>query len=1405
MNNEIRFRVALDGAQQVQAGAQQAAQGVERLGTTFNAAQRQAGLTGQQTAQLSNQLQDLFIQIQAGGNPLTAFLQQGSQLSAVFGGAGNALRAVAGLVTPAVAAFAGVAAALGTVAYAFLQGDKERMAFAKGIAMTGNAAGVTASQLNELAKAAASYGASRGQGADVLAQLVATGQVAGSVLGKATEAAIRLERDGGVAIDKTVQAFAEIGKSPVEAIKRLNEGQNFLSAGTYKQIRALQEQGKELQAAALAQETYATASVSRMKELENQLGAVEKAWRFVGREAAEAWQKILNIGRPDMLQDQFKAAQAALDALEAGGGPRQYRPGLDRPEFGAALEKRKQDQRQVVESLRAQVLAEIEVAQATADGAAARDKSIKAIDQQADAAKKAAEEFRHLADAGRNMVEGWNLSDAGFDPSFIQQMKELQAYAKAAGLSTEQLAVATERLLQKQPFAQRELKAVQDLARARADARNAEDKGIDEYLDKQQKARDASLQSAQDSILKLQEESAAAELMRGTNLSLAEAIELVGIARLREQQGRLTEGSEPYIALEREIEARRQLIGLLGEKATREASAKAAADSAQEWERTASDIRGALTDAFRRAFESGDDFGSAFAKTLGNEIKARVAAALAEALAGQVLALAFGANGGAGGGSGYGNTLQGINAAGTLYQAYNGQGIVGGAAGYLASTNYAYGAAIGTTNVGAGSQAAMLAAQTGEFGTAGTVATSQAAAGAGSGAASWASVAGWVAFAILGAMKASSDYSEGFNSSGSRQVSKDTGVYAFGGYEADRSNFFKKLGVGDRWADILSGSTAVAKIFGRAAPRVDATGVSGWLGNGDFAGQAYADVVEKGGIFRSDKRYTEMSALPEELGRFMDDASAAVFNKAKDFGAALGLPAQALSNVTTEIKVALTDDADANFKAIAEALGTYGDALVAGYADAVKPLANYGETTAQTISRVGESISGVNDVLDALGLTALQASIDGGKAAIALQSAFGGLSTLQQAASGYLQNYYSDSERSALTRRAIGQTLGAAGLEVPATREAFRSLVDAQDLMTESGRNAFAVLMSVQDAFASLADVGRSVTDILNERNDIEERRLTLLGDTAALRELQLAKLDASNRPLQQTVYGLEDAAALRSAIDSNIAKFLTPQQAADYQYSTIARDLQSAGLFGGDANLAGTLKGASKDQIFAFASQFVALASNSTDAKIAIVEAAGALASLKETAAAAAEEFAKRITQFTSQLRSSDLSPLSFREQLNNARGLYERTLTRAQAGDTSAQQDLLGNAQAYLQELRSFFGSSADYAAAFTRVTTDLDKLGAPSVDPQVQAIRDQVVQLEAVRSSVVDLSTTSGNRADTQAELARAQIVELQNVVEAQAGTNAALAAGHRALWDQLEALNVRVQRLLDNAQLDAVSPT
>lgn len=1364
MSTEIRFRVALDGAQQVQAGAQAAAQGMDRLAQASGAAQRQAGLTGQQTAQLSNQLQDLFIQIQAGGNPLTAFLQQGSQLSAVFGGAGNALRAVAGLVTPTVAAFAGVAAAVGTVAYAFLQGDKERMAFARGIVLTGNAAGVTASQLNEMAKAAASFGATRGQGADVLAQLVATGQVAAGVLGQATEAAIRLQRDGGIAIDQTVKAFADLGKNPVEAIKRLNDGQNFLSAGTYKQIRALQDQGKEFEAARVAQEAYATASISRTKELEAQLGLVEKAWRLVGREAAAAWQAILNIGAPATTLDRFNEKQAEIAKILASAGGKE-------PAQGTASALRIGGLRTQLEFLRAQVLAEQEVAQATADGAEARDKSIKSIDKQADAAKKAADEFKQLALAGRDLVQSFTLEEAGSTTDIIAKWEQLNAARKAGLITLEQQIAAQQRLAQLQPFAQRELKDAQDLARARADARNAEDKGIQEYIDQQQKAREASLKGVEDSIAKLQEENAAAELMRGTNLTLAEAIEQVAIARLREQQARYSEGSEPYLAVEREIEARQRLQGLLAERSVRDASTKAAKDAADEWQRTTDDIRSSLTNAFRESFRDGEDFGQAFARNIGAELKARLATAVAEGLAGlalQTLGLTINGAAGANGAAGQTNSyLQAVQAADSLFgYGKSAYGYAAGLAGYGTATGTGLASATASTGTGLYTAAGVGGTGSGLSATAGGTGYGLTAGSEASGIA----LSTWAAAIAAGIYKANQDYSAGFRRDQAKDFSNSLGAggYAFGGFESDMANALSKLGFSDRLADLLTGSTAVAALLGYSSPQIRNAGVTGSITGGDFTGNATAQAVQQAGfvrkLFGGGEKVTDLTtALPEEIGRFLDAGAAGILDKAKSYGAALGLPADALTTVSAAISIKADEAGKLTQDALVGALSGYGDALVAGFADAVKPLAAYGETTVQTIERVGASILGVNEVLDALGLSALKASIEGGKAATELEALFGGLNTLQQAAGSYVQNYYSDAERAALATKGIGQALAGVGLALPTTRDQFRALVDAQDLTTNSGRQAFAALMGVADAFAAITPEATVAT----------------------------AKL--------------KTVADLQAAIDANIGKFLTPQQATDYQYGTIARDLQTAGLFGDDANLAGTLKGASKDQIFAFASQFVDLASNSTDAKVAIVEAAGALADLKEVAGDTSDEFARRIAQFTGSLRSSDLSPLSYREQLSNARGLYESTLGRVQAGDTSAQQDLLGNAQAYLQEARTFFGSGAEYAAAFQRVTTQLDALGAPSVDPQVQAIREQVLQLEAVRSSVVDLSTTSGNRADTQAELARAQIIELQNVVQAQDGTNQALAAGHRALWDQLEALNVRVQRLLDNAQLDAVSPT
>ena len=149
--------------------------------------------------------------------------------------------------------------------------------------------------------------------------------------------------------------------------------------------------------------------------------------------------------------------------------------------------------------------------------------------------------------------------------------------------------------------------------------------------------------------------------------------------------------------------------------------------------------------------------------------------------------------------------------------------------------------------------------------------------------------------------------------------------------------------------------------------------------------------------------------------------------------------------------------------------------------------------------------------------------MNGAAAAVALQDLFGGVQGLQQAAGGYLQAFYTDAERTELALRGIGKVLGEVGLSVPTTRDAFRDLVESQDLTTEAGRKAFTVLLGVADSFAAVTEAGRSAADIMSERMGLERELLQLQGDTVALRAQERAALDESNRALYDQIRALED------------------------------------------------------------------------------------------------------------------------------------------------------------------------------------------------------------------------------------------------------------------------------------------
>lgn len=316
-------------AQQQQA-SQAAARAIDQVAKanavgTISAAQHAAAMR-----MLPAQMTDVVTSMASGMPIWLVAIQQGGQIKDSFGGAGNALKAMAGAVTPAAAAFGVLAAVGGAVALAYKQGSSEADILRREVVMTGNAAGTSVGQLTDMARAVGELTTTQGAATQALAQLAGTGVVANDNLQQFAETAINLERYVGQPVKATVQHLEQLGKAPLEASVKLNEQYHYLTDAVYKQIKALQDQGKQDEAASLAQRTYSQAMAERSAEMRSHMGTLERGWDNLGRTAARAWDAMLNIGRAASLSDirtKIDATNTELNKLlyvdgfsETGGG-----------------------------------------------------------------------------------------------------------------------------------------------------------------------------------------------------------------------------------------------------------------------------------------------------------------------------------------------------------------------------------------------------------------------------------------------------------------------------------------------------------------------------------------------------------------------------------------------------------------------------------------------------------------------------------------------------------------------------------------------------------------------------------------------------------------------------------------------------------------------------------------------------------------------------------------------------------------------------------------------------------------------------------------------------------------------------------------------------------------------------
>lgn len=469
MSEFIGLRLGLEGADKTQADLRAVGAGLKGLGAASDAGARKAteslgsmGMSANATAaalrNVPAQFTDIVVSLQSGQAPLTVLLQQGGQLKDMFGGIVPAARAlggyVVGLINPITLLAGGVAA----LALAYHKGSQEQDAFQRAITMTGNRAGITASALADMARAMSQGGHTQSAAADALAQLAETGRVGLGNLQGFAAVAMDLEKSAGIPIKNTVKDFAELGKAPVEASIKLNEQYGYLTTATLAQIKALQEEGRAAEAAALAQRAFASGMADNTREIVSNLGALERGWNAIVGAAKRGWDAMLGIGRQDTLEQKIAAQQeivARAEKVLAGNGFATSDGGAAFGRGGASNAKARADlerARGILGTLTAQRDREQEDASQTGKFRAVEDAGIAAmesIDKRTQAARTNQEKLTDaLKDYRRELdaLRAANPRDERLDPAAIAKVEAnlRKQYADKSGGAG--IAPATRRL-----------------------------------------------------------------------------------------------------------------------------------------------------------------------------------------------------------------------------------------------------------------------------------------------------------------------------------------------------------------------------------------------------------------------------------------------------------------------------------------------------------------------------------------------------------------------------------------------------------------------------------------------------------------------------------------------------------------------------------------------------------------------------------------------------------------------------------------------------------------------------------------------------------------------------------------------------------------------------------------------
>ncbi|HDN1306719.1 phage tail length tape measure family protein [Escherichia coli] len=371
--------------------------------TGFSEQLKNTGMSVKQTAfamrMLPAQMTDIVVGLSTGQSPFMVLMQQGGQLKDMFGGIGPAIKGVGSYVMGLINPFTLAAAAVGVLGVAYYKGTQEQDAFNKSLILTGNQVGKTSSQLTDIAaRAGVAANSTTGTAASVLNQLVESGKVAGDSLERVTTAVVKTSEATGIATEQLVGDFNKIAADPLDAITKLNDQYHFLTLATYNQIKALQDEGNQQEAARVATDAYANTLQQRATDIQQNLGLLEKAWNGLTGAAKSAWDAMFDVGRESGGNERIAQIRKELDWIDNAVGGKAF--------FGA----RRKELEQELNILQLTMTAQADVNGAVSEANKVEQQRIKTqqeadrVNQQflsnADKRNKAIQQQRKFLDAG---------------------------------------------------------------------------------------------------------------------------------------------------------------------------------------------------------------------------------------------------------------------------------------------------------------------------------------------------------------------------------------------------------------------------------------------------------------------------------------------------------------------------------------------------------------------------------------------------------------------------------------------------------------------------------------------------------------------------------------------------------------------------------------------------------------------------------------------------------------------------------------------------------------------------------------------------------------------------------------------------------------------------------------------